>query len=130
MDTGIRLGGEPGMGARVKSARRRRGLSRRAVAELCGRSEEWLRKVERGQRGTSLRMAARLAEVLRTPLAELLGGDASPSQYVRPEHAALGPVRAALVAVPTVADNEATEPLTALRADVAAAWRRRSVSGR
>src|SRR6266498_5163987 len=101
MDEGVRLDGGPGLGERVKAARRRRGLSRRAAAELCARSEEWLRKVERGQRGTSLRMVARLAEVLRVPLAELLGEGTSPSLYARPEHAALGQVRAALVAVPS-----------------------------
>src|SRR6266498_532476 len=81
MDEGVRLDGGPGLGERVKAARRRRGLSRRAAAELCARSEEWLRKVERGQRGTSLRMVARLAEVLRVPLAELLGEGASPSVW-------------------------------------------------
>src|SRR6266511_4358479 len=97
-----------GLGERVKAARRRRGLSRRAEAELCARSEEWLRKVERGQRGTSLRMVARLAEVLRVPLAELLGEGVSPSVWARPEHAELAQVRA----------------------DVAAAWRLRSASGR
>src|SRR6266511_532961 len=89
-----------GLGERVKAARRRRGLSRRAAAELCGRSEEWLRKVEWGQRGTSLRMVARLAEVLRVPLAELLGEGVSPSVWARPEHAGLGRVRAAMVSVP------------------------------
>ena len=131
MDEGIRLDGGLGIGKRVAAARRRRGLSRRAAAELCGRSEEWLRKVERGQRGTSLRMAARLAEVVRVPLAELLGEDASPSLYARPEHAGLGQVRAAMAAVPAGdADGGSVEQLAALRADVAAAWRLRSVSGR
>jgi transcriptional regulator with XRE-family HTH domain len=130
VDEGIRLDGDAGLGQRIAAARRRRGLSRRAAAELCGRSEEWLRKVERGQRGTSLRTAARLAEVLRTPLAELLGEQTSPSVYVRPEHEALGQVRAALVAVPPPAKVEPVEALATLRSDVAAAWRLRSVSGR
>jgi transcriptional regulator with XRE-family HTH domain len=130
VDEGIRLDVDAGLGQRVAAARRRRGLSRRAAAELCGRSEEWLRKVERGQRGTSLRTAARLAEVLRTPLAELLGEQTPPSLYVRPEHEALGQVRAALVAVPPPAKVEPAEALATLRADVAAAWRLRSVSGR
>ena len=130
MDEGIRLDGEPGIGKRVAAARRRRGLSRRAAAELCGRSEEWLRKVERGQRGTSLRMVARLAEVLHVPLAELLGEEASPSMFARPEHPALGQVRAALVTVPAAGGSDPAGQLAALRADVAAAWRLRSVSGR
>lgn len=130
MDDGIRLDGDAGIGARVGAARRRRGLSRRAAAELCGRSEEWLRKVERGQRGTSLRMAARLAEVLHVPLAELLGDRSSPSLYARPEHAALGQVRAAMAALPDSTDTGPDDQLATLRADVAAAWRLRSVSGR
>jgi len=130
VDEGIRLDGNRGLGARVAAARRRRGLSRRAAAELCGRTEEWLRKVERGQRGTSLRMAARLAEVLRVPLAELLGEQTPASVYARPEHAALAQVRAALVAVPPAPTGDIGEHVAALGADVAAAWRLRSVSGR
>ena len=130
MDEGIRLDGDHGLGQRVAAARRRRGLSRRAAAELCGRSEEWLRKVERGQRGTSLRMAARLAEVLRVPLGALLGEQTPASLYARPEHAALAQVRAALVAVPAAPGGDVGDQLATLRSDVATAWRLRSVSGR
>src|SRR6266540_5822235 len=131
MDEGVRLDGGPGLGERVKAARRRRGLSRRAAAELCARSEEWLRKVERGQRGTSLRMVARLAEVLRVPLAELPAEGVSPSVWALPEHAGLAQVRAAMGSVPAgVEGADYGEQLAGLRADVAAAWRLRSASGR
>jgi transcriptional regulator with XRE-family HTH domain len=115
----------------VAAARRRRGLSRHAAAELCGRSEEWLRKIERGQRGTSLRMVARLAEVLKvSDLSELLGDIAPTTLYARPEHAALAQVRAALAAVPEDGTDDPAGRVAALRSDVAAAWRLRSVSGR
>jgi transcriptional regulator with XRE-family HTH domain len=132
MADGTRVGGDRGLGVRVAAARRRRGLSRHAAAELCGRSEEWLRKIERGQRGTSLRMVARLAEVLRVAdLAELIGEQVPPSLYVRPEHPALGQVRAALAAYgPPPAGGEPAGAMTGLRSDLAAAWRLRSMSGR
>jgi len=42
----VRLDGGPGMGQRVAAARRRRGLSRRVAAELCGRSDA-LRDLDR-----------------------------------------------------------------------------------
>ncbi|MFI6995958.1 helix-turn-helix domain-containing protein [Nocardia sp. NPDC050175] len=53
-------------GERIELRRRRLGLSRRVVAELTGRSEEWLRQIERGRRRLdSIEMMYRLAEVLR-----------------------------------------------------------------
>ncbi|MGF1652563.1 MAG: helix-turn-helix domain-containing protein [Actinomycetales bacterium] len=126
-----RLDRGPELGARVAAARRRRGLSRQAAAELCGRSEEWLRKIERGQRGTSLRMVARLADVLKVAdLSELLGDIVPTTLYARPEHGALAQVRAALAAVPSGGTDDPARKVTALRADVASAWRLRSVSGR
>src|SRR5258708_7221434 len=39
-----------GLGARIASYRRRRGLSQAALAGLVGRSESWLSQVERGVR--------------------------------------------------------------------------------
>jgi hypothetical protein len=75
-------------------------------------------------------MTARLAAVLRVPLAELLGEQTPAGVYARPEHAGLARVRAALVAVPPAPAGDAGELLAALRSDVAAAWRLRSVSGR
>lgn len=119
-----------GLGARVRAARTARGLSREAVAALCGRSEEWLRLIERGKRGTSLRMLAKLADVLRVrDLGELLGEHAPAAVYVRPEHPALGEIRRAVVAFGPVAEDMAPSPAD-LRARVRYAWRRRSASHR
>ncbi|WP_158607974.1 helix-turn-helix domain-containing protein [Nocardia panacis] len=53
-------------GQRIEIRRRRRGLSRKVVAGLVGRSEEWLRLVESGQRRLdSIALLTRLAEVLQ-----------------------------------------------------------------
>lgn len=132
MADGTRLPADTGLGGRVAAARRRRGLSREVTAELCGRSPEWLRKLERGQRGTSLHMVGRLAEVLRVAdLGELLGAGAPTTLYARPEHDALREVRAALAVVaPPDRPGPVGDRLATLGADVAAAWRLRSVSGR
>lgn len=53
------------IGQRVRTLRLRRGLGLRACAELCGRTEEWLRQVERGeQRLDKLSTLVNLARVL------------------------------------------------------------------
>jgi len=53
------------IGQRVRALRLRRGLGLRACAELCGRTEEWLRQVERGeQRLDKLSTLVGLAHVL------------------------------------------------------------------
>lgn len=66
---------------RIRYWRERRGLSRRACAELAGYSEGWLKKIEQGQRRIDrLPVLDQLARVLRVPLAELLGEPASAGQ--------------------------------------------------
>jgi transcriptional regulator with XRE-family HTH domain len=64
-----------GLGIRVGVRRRQQGLSRRVVANLVGRSEEWLRQVERGQRRLdSIEVFVHLARVLHIEdLSEFLG---------------------------------------------------------
>ncbi|WKU07120.1 helix-turn-helix transcriptional regulator [Micromonospora sp. HUAS LYJ1] len=59
------------VGSRIAAARRRRGMSRKVVADLIGRSEEWLRQIENGQRQLdSIKYALRISEVLH--LADLM----------------------------------------------------------
>ncbi|WP_194820240.1 helix-turn-helix domain-containing protein [Nocardia sp. XZ_19_385] len=54
------------VGEKIELRRRRRGLSRRALAELVGRSEEWMRLIETGRHPLdSVRMILRLAQILR-----------------------------------------------------------------
>lgn len=131
MGEDARLDGSRGLGRRLFAARTRRGLSRAAAAELCGRSEEWLRKLERGQRGTSLRMLIRLADILHVEdLGDLIGDEVPAQLYAHPEHPALGQIRAALAGLAGPRPLRQADTLTALRTDVASAWRLRSVSGR
>lgn len=127
-----RLDGTQELGARLAAARRRRGMTQGSVAQLVGRSEDWLRRIEAGQRGIAVRDLARVAEVLHANFAGLLGEVAPASFYTRPEHPALGQVRAALGGVPGAgpAPAGAGGALEQLRVDVASAWRLRSTSGR
>ncbi|MFE3261841.1 helix-turn-helix domain-containing protein [Nocardia sp. NPDC059091] len=71
---------ELAVGERLEMRRRRRGLSRKVVANLAGRSEEWLRLVESGRRKLdSVEVLIRLAEILQIDnLTELI--DMTPTQ--------------------------------------------------
>ena len=132
MPDDTRLEGTRGLGERIAQARRRRGLTQKAVAQLVGRSEDWLRRIEAGQRGVTLQSLAQLAAVLHVDDFGSLLGEIAPATLVgRPDHPALGEVRAALAGVAApAADEDADRQLERLRVDVAAAWRQRSVSGR
>jgi transcriptional regulator with XRE-family HTH domain len=70
------------LGEQIWIYRRRRGMSRRVVANLVGRSEEWLRQVERGQRRLdSIEVLVHLARVLHIEdLSEFLGWRTAPSR--------------------------------------------------
>ncbi|GIH72827.1 helix-turn-helix domain-containing protein [Sphaerimonospora thailandensis] len=64
------------IGQRVRALRLRKGLGLRACAELCGRTEEWLRQVERGeQRLDKLSTLVRLANVLGVRDLAVIVGD-------------------------------------------------------
>lgn len=73
------------IGTRIEFHRRRHGLSRRALANLIGRSEEWLRLIETGQlQLDSVRVVTRLAYVLRIDdLRELIDWPTSPIPSTR-----------------------------------------------
>ena len=87
------------VGERITTARRRRGLPRRTVAELVGRSEEWLRLIETGQRQLdSIEHAIRLADVLHMPsLPAELGIGARERSRPGAGPAMLTPIRDALM---------------------------------
>lgn len=62
------------IGERVAFYRTRRGLTQAVLASLVDRSEDWLSKVERGERQIRrLDVLAELARALRVPLGDLLG---------------------------------------------------------
>jgi transcriptional regulator with XRE-family HTH domain len=91
------------IGQRVRRLRLHRGLGLRACAELCGRTEEWLRQVERGeQRLDKLSTLVILAKVLgvrdlRLIMAERLDGlTCDVSESGRVSHKAVPSIRQVL----------------------------------
>src|SRR6476469_9643100 len=62
------------VGDRIAFYRRRRGLTQRLLAELVGRSEDWLSKIERNEREVRrLDVLAEVASALRVSIGDLLG---------------------------------------------------------
>ena len=62
------------VGERIAFYRRRRGMTQRVLAELVGRSEDWLSKIERGDREVRrVDVLADLARQLRVNLTDLVG---------------------------------------------------------
>src|SRR3954454_17324593 len=63
-----------GLGRRIRTYRRRRGLSQAALAGLVGRSESWLSQVERGVRSVDrMSVLLDLARVLHVDVEALVG---------------------------------------------------------
>lgn len=92
------LAGLP-IGARLQALRERQGRSRAVVAGLVGRSEEWLKAVERGRlQPPRLPMLVRLAEVLGISDLRELTGDHSIVMEVggRAGHESVAAVREAI----------------------------------
>lgn len=107
---------EEHIGDRLKTVRKRRGLSQRELSRASGVSLSLISKLEQGQvTGTRAETAHLLARALRVPTTRLLSGDApTPDEETTDRWAA---VRSALNAPP---DDLAEEPTTA---GVAAALR-------
>ena len=62
------------IGERVAFYRARRGMTQRVLADLVGRSEDWVSKVERGVRDIRrIDLIVELARALRVELSDLLG---------------------------------------------------------
>ncbi|HWC80769.1 MAG TPA: helix-turn-helix transcriptional regulator [Pseudonocardiaceae bacterium] len=60
----------------IRHLRERRGMSRAVLAGLVGYSTDWLKRIERGERGVSLPALLRIARVLRVDdLSVLVDGD-------------------------------------------------------
>jgi transcriptional regulator with XRE-family HTH domain len=67
-------GDELSVGEWIAFYRRRRGLTQAVLAGLVGRSEDWLSKVERGERqARRLDVLSELARALRVSVGDLLG---------------------------------------------------------
>src|SRR3712207_4059762 len=62
------------VGDRIAFYRRRRGLTQRVLANLVGRSEDWLSKIERNERDVRrLDVINEVARALRVSVGDLLG---------------------------------------------------------
>ena len=70
----MRGAGDPySVGDRIAFHRGRRGLTQRVLAQLVGRSEDWLSKVERNERDLRLDVLTEVAHALRVNVGDLLG---------------------------------------------------------
>lgn len=120
------LAGQP-IGARIQVIRERQGKSRAVVAGLVGRSEEWLKAIERGRRQPPrIEMLIRLAEVLGiTDLSELTGTRDGWNLSVagRAAHEAVPAVREAIESQFLTASSEPAPDVAGLAERVADAWR-------
>jgi transcriptional regulator with XRE-family HTH domain len=110
----------------IEVRRRQRGLSRAVVAELVGRSEEWLRQVERGSRRLdSIEAMVRLAEVLHVEdMRALVDWPFRPTGPSEDADAMTVEVRRALLAsAPGLVDAPAPGPIGQVNAEVDDLWR-------
>lgn len=113
-------------GERIRVLRERRGLSRPVLAGLVGRSSDWLKKIENGDRGiTSITNLVRLANALRVPnLGVLTGGDVNlPVDAVGVSHGSVPAIRRALHAVSFSGTRASAVSPEDLKGRVAGAWR-------
>ncbi len=116
------------IGQRIRWWRKRRQLSQRTLAELAGRSESWLKKVEAGDRvAENVWVLLALANILKIGLDDLIGGVELPPNGGAPHDPPKG-IHAIRRALFSAADRELRD-LTALHMRAEAASRAR-ISGR
>ncbi|MGW1682354.1 helix-turn-helix domain-containing protein [Saccharopolyspora sp. NPDC002376] len=111
------------VGKQVRRLRERQGKSRATVAGLLGKSDDWLKKIERGQRGLPLETGVKLARLLgASNLADIYGPEISAPvvNAERPSHPAAEEVGRALTEyLPT--ESAPTDPQW-IQAAVDQAW--------
>ncbi|MGH3622361.1 MAG: helix-turn-helix domain-containing protein [Sciscionella sp.] len=115
-----------GVGERIQIVRQRRGKTRAVVAGLVGRSEGWLKRVEKGQLlPPRLDMLIRLAEVLGVgDLTELTGDSSVPLGMLRRAgHDTVPAIREAIEETPLIVSTEPRPDAAELAAQAASAWR-------
>ncbi|SHF13782.1 helix-turn-helix domain-containing protein [Streptoalloteichus hindustanus] len=112
------------IGARVRRLREHAGKSRAALAGLLGKSEDWLKKIERGDRGLTVQMATCLARQLGVrDLREIYGDElAGPIATTdRPGHPLANAVGLALTTY--LAPTDKPVALDHLQSRVDSTWR-------
>jgi transcriptional regulator with XRE-family HTH domain len=113
-------------GQRVQRARTRAGMSRAVLGGQVGRSEEWVKAIEKGRlQQPRLPLLLRLAEVLGVrDLSQLTGDERlSRSTYSKAAHMALPAVKAALTTYAFASTDDEPESVDELLARVREAWR-------
>lgn len=124
----------PSIGDRIRILRQRRGLTQVTLAGMCGRGEDWIKRIESGRRGTTLAQLARIAHALGvTDLSDLTGADIGmPVVSGRTMHDAVSPIRAAVrgVTLAPLPDQAETSEILAHRARSAWQLWHRSKYGR
>jgi transcriptional regulator with XRE-family HTH domain len=114
------------IGQRIQVIRERRGKSRAVVAGLVGRTDEWLKAVEKGRlHSPRLEMLLRLAEALELrDLSELVGDTALPiGLSSRTGHSAVPAIRAAIEETPLQVSADPPPDVDRLAQRTAEAWR-------
>ncbi|THV43463.1 helix-turn-helix domain-containing protein [Glycomyces buryatensis] len=119
------LAGKP-VGERIRIIRDRRGMTRPVVAGLVGKSPDWLKKIESGERlPPRLPMLIQLADILGVGnVAELTGDDPVAIGFPRKEaHPAVPAIREAIEETHLAIDTRARPDLAALQQLLDRAWR-------
>ncbi|GGM70668.1 hypothetical protein GCM10010106_16190 [Thermopolyspora flexuosa] len=112
-------------GERVEFFRKRAGMTRKVLGELCGRSEEWVKALEKGRLlMPRVPLLVRLAEVLEVgDLAELTGEQRlTTATYGKARHEKADEIARALVSYPLVCGDREPVPAAELAASVRQAW--------
>lgn len=114
------------VGQRIQTIRERRGKTRAVVAGLVGRTDEWLKAVEKGRiNEPRLEMLLRIAEALELrDLSELVGDMALPISLTRrASHSTVPDIRQAIEDTPLVVSADPEPNIDNLAHRTAAAWR-------
>lgn len=114
----------PSVGDRIRILRQRRGLTQVTLAAMCGRGEDWIKRIESGRRGTTLSQLGRIAHALGvTDLSDLTGGDIGlPVVHRHTVHDAVAPIRAAVRSVTLAPLPEQAETREILAHRTRSAW--------
>lgn len=111
------------IGQRIREHRERQGRSQSVVAGLCGITEDYLSRIERGRKTPTLPVLMAIARELRVPVAVLLGDTPAPVSGPGPSFMAQD-VAQALLGYAAPGEHLALQTTVgALRERVEAAWR-------
>lgn len=107
---------ESPLGLRIAILRSRRGISRRVLANLVGRSEEWLRLIETGRRPLdSLNIILQMAEILHvTDISALIGTRPEVDRDRPRRDGRLSRLRSTVTEVPWLRHTETPAPVASV----------------